>query len=391
MLRVRGMLDAALAGASDSAAESSLWQVWRRTGLEDALVAASLRGGSGGQRADSTLDAVLALFAMAADLADRMPLAGVAAFLDLVDGQRIPGDPTAGSARSADAVAVLSAHAAKGLEWDVVCLAGVSEGCWPVLRTRPSLLGTEEVLDAAAGLPAAVLDSSAGLQEERRLFYVAATRARLRLVATAVADQDTVPSRFLHELAGTDDELPGDWPTEQDGSARRGLHLTDLVAELRRAVTDPTVPERTSTAAATQLARLASAGVVGAHPRDWYGLADLSSSEPAVPDDKAVTVSPSAVENLTRCALRGVLERRGASSTTSQQQIEGIVVHALVDGLAKGVHQFGPGRRDGTLSVPADPAAAVAAGQDPAGARGDAERRAGLARRSRARSEPGRI
>jgi RecB family exonuclease len=34
-----------------------------------------------------------------------------------------------------------------------------------------------------------------------------------------------------------------------------------------------------------------------------------------------------------------VLERRGASSTTSQQQIEGIVVHALVDGLAKGVHR----------------------------------------------------
>ena len=339
VLRVRGMLDAAIAGASDSAAESSLWQVWRRTGLEDALVAASLRGGRAGQRADSTLDAVLTLFAMAADLADRMPLAGVAAFLDFVDGQRIPGDPTAGSARSADAVAVLSAHAAKGLEWDVVCLAGVSEGCWPVLRTRPSLLGTEEVLDAAAGLPAAVLDSSAGLQEERRLFYVAATRARLRLVATAVADQDTVPSRFLHELAGTDDELPGDWPTEQDGSARRGLHLTDLVAELRRAVTDPTVPERTSTAAATQLARLASAGVVGAHPRDWYGLADLTSSAPAIPDDRPVTVSPSTVENLTRCALRGVLERRGASSTTSQQQIEGIVVHALVDGLAKGVHR----------------------------------------------------
>ena len=101
------------------------------------------------------------LFAMAADLADRMPLAGVGAFLDLVDGQRIPGDPTAGTARSADAVAVLSAHAAKGLEWDVVCLAGVSEGRWPVLRTRPSLLGTEEVLDAAAGLPAAALDSSA--------------------------------------------------------------------------------------------------------------------------------------------------------------------------------------------------------------------------------------
>ena len=94
-------------------------------------------------------------------------------------------------------MAVLSAHAAKGLEWDVVCLAGVAEGHWPVLRDRQSLLGTEEVLDAAAGIPAGVPDGSAAIAEERRLFYVAATRARRRLIATAVADQDTVPSRFL--------------------------------------------------------------------------------------------------------------------------------------------------------------------------------------------------
>ena len=71
------MLDAARAGAADPAAEASLWQIWRHSGLEDTLLAASLRGGRGGQRADSTLDSVLALFAMATDLADRMPLAGV--------------------------------------------------------------------------------------------------------------------------------------------------------------------------------------------------------------------------------------------------------------------------------------------------------------------------
>ena len=54
--------------------------------------------------------------------------------------------------------------------------------------------------------PASPTDSTA-LAEERRLFYVAATRARRRLIATAVADQDTVPSRFLDELAGTEEEL----------------------------------------------------------------------------------------------------------------------------------------------------------------------------------------
>ncbi|HEY4993283.1 MAG TPA: ATP-dependent DNA helicase, partial [Nakamurella sp.] len=341
LLRVRAMLDAARAGESGSAAEDGLenrlWRLWRSSGLEDALVSASLRGGRAGQRADGTLDAVLALFSTASELADRVPLAGVEAFLDLIEGQRIPGDPTAPTARSADAVAVLSAHAAKGLEWDVVCLAGVAEGRWPVLRTRHSLLGTDEVLDAAAGLPATVGDGTVAMQDERRLFYVAATRARLALFATSVADQDTVPSRFLYELSACDGELPAGWPAEPDGSERRGLHLTELIAELRRVVTDPSVPERTSELAAGQLARLAAAGVAGAHPQDWYGLADRSTDAPPMAEGAPVTVSPSAVESLSLCALRGVLERRGGRGATSQQQIEGIVVHALVDGLAKGV------------------------------------------------------
>ena len=53
---------------------------------------------------------------------------------------------------------------------------------------------------------------------------------------------------------------------DRTASQRRGLHLTDLIAELRRVVTDPAVPERTAELAAAQLARLAAAGVAGAHP-----------------------------------------------------------------------------------------------------------------------------
>jgi superfamily I DNA/RNA helicase len=46
---------------------------------------------------------------------------------------------------------VLTAHAAKGLEWDVVAVAGVQEGVWPDLRLRGSVLGSERLVDVVAG------------------------------------------------------------------------------------------------------------------------------------------------------------------------------------------------------------------------------------------------
>ena len=79
---------------------------------------------------------------------------------------------------------LLTAHAAKGLEWDLVVVAGVQEGVWPDLRLRGSLLGSRSWSTCAAGPPddAAVAPVSAPLlDEERRLFYVAVTRARRQL------------------------------------------------------------------------------------------------------------------------------------------------------------------------------------------------------------------
>lgn len=342
VLAARSLLQSVQAVADDPDPRVPLWRAWQGLGLADDLLAASLRGGRAGLRADRSLDAVLGLFDAAGGLVARLPYAGVRAFLAEVTDRRIGTDRTGAresGSPGGQGVALLSAHAAKGLEWDMVCLAGVSEGRWPGLRRRQSLLGLEELLDAEDGIAPGSRDASGNgdaLNEERRLFYVAATRTRGRLLATSVADQDTVPSRFLAELAGTA-ELPHGWPEQPDGSRRRRLQLTDLVADLRRAVTDPATPDRAAAAAARQLARLAAAGVDGAHPRDWYGLAGPSTSAPPVAAGATVTLSPSTVESLTRCPLRAVLERRGARSGTSQQQIEGIVMHALVDGLARGV------------------------------------------------------
>ena len=68
------------------------------------------------------------------------------------------------------------------------------------LRRRDSLLGADRIGRDALLPP---LTRGAMLAEERRLFYVAATRARQRLVVTAVQspdDEGEQPSRFLSEL-----------------------------------------------------------------------------------------------------------------------------------------------------------------------------------------------
>jgi superfamily I DNA/RNA helicase len=44
-----------------------------------------------------------------------------------------------------EAVRLLTAHRAKGLEWEVVVVAHVQEGAWPDLRRRTSLLRADEV------------------------------------------------------------------------------------------------------------------------------------------------------------------------------------------------------------------------------------------------------
>jgi superfamily I DNA/RNA helicase/RecB family exonuclease len=359
--RVGTLLSLAGAAIRDGAsAEQVLWRVWRAAGLEQRWVAASELGGPVGAAADRDLDAVLALFDAAARHADRLPGASVAAFVEYLADQQLPADTLAPRAPDADAVALLTAHAARGREWRVVAVPAVQEGTWPDLRLRGSLLGNERLVDVVAGVaePAAAVSRIAPLlAEERRLFYVACTRAQERLLVSAVQGSgvqgdDEQPSRFLDEL----DPVPDDGhdrterPVHRPG---RALVLAELVGELRRAVCSPeeetpaadtpagAVEGRPTAAsrrrrAAVQLARLAEAGVPGAAPDDWYGLVPVSTDAPLRAPGEIVPVSPSDVERILRCPLRWMLERHGGGETGALSAVTGTLVHALVQAGAAG-------------------------------------------------------
>ena len=277
--RVGALLAAAGAAIREGVgAEQVLWQIWQATNLEQRWTDAAALGGPVGMAADRDLDAVLALFDSAARHADRLPGADVSAFVEYLVDQQLPGDTLAARAPDADAVALLTAHAARGREWRVVAVPGVQEGAWPDLRLRGSLLGNERLVDVVAGVaaPAAAVSRIAPLlAEERRLFYVACTRARDTLLVSAVQADDEQPSRFLDEL----DPAPNDGRDRTDRLVHRpgrALVLAELVGELRRAVCSPDEPGDAPQSqalraarrdrAAEQLARLARAGVPGAAP-----------------------------------------------------------------------------------------------------------------------------
>ncbi|WKE69835.1 ATP-dependent DNA helicase [Streptomyces sp. WP-1] len=324
--------------ANGGTAEEALWDLWNGTPWPGRLERAARRGGAAGRNADRDLDAVCALFATAARAEERTGGRGALNFLAEIEAEDIAADTLTRRAVRPDAVRLMTAHRAKGLEWRLVVVAGVQEGLWPDLRRRGSLLEADRIGRDGLAEP---LTPGALLAEERRLFYAAATRARDRLVVTAVkapAEDGDQPSRFLTEL--------GVEPKDVTGRPRRPLAVAALVAELRATTVDPDASPALREAAARRLARLAALTdeddrplVPAAHPSRWWGMFDQTESKvPLRHRDQPVVLSGSALDQLANtCALQWFLGREvkaDAPATTAQGF--GNVVHVLADEVASG-------------------------------------------------------
>nr|WP_202458535.1 ATP-dependent DNA helicase [Streptomyces sp. SID5464] len=324
--------------AGGGSAEEALWDLWEGTPWPTRLERAARRGGAAGRNADRDLDAVCALFATAARAEERTGGRGALNFLEEIEAEDIAADTLTRRAVRPDAVRLMTAHRSKGLEWRLVVVAGVQEGLWPDLRRRGSLLEADRIGRDGLAEP---LTPGALLAEERRLFYVAATRARERLVVTAVkapADDGDQPSRFLTEL--------GVEPKDVTGRPRRPLSVAALVAELRATTVDPRVSDALREAAAHRLARLAALAdedgrplVPSAHPYRWWGMFEPTESKVPLRDrDQPVVLSGSALDQLANtCALQWFLGREvKADAPATAAQGFGNVVHVLADEVASG-------------------------------------------------------
>ncbi|MFE5291026.1 PD-(D/E)XK nuclease family protein [Isoptericola sp. NPDC056618] len=345
-LAVARVLASGRAAASEpgATAQTVLWAVWAATGLADRWRDQALAGGPAGARADRDLDAVLALFRAAETYVDRMPGAPVAAFVDYLASQDLPADSLAASAVGAHAVEALTPAGAAGREWDVVVVVGVQDGVWPDLRLRDSLLGSQALVELLAGRS----DDAHGmgpearrqvLADELRAFAVATSRARRRLVVTAVEDAEDAPSVFLDLVEPPDGDRAGaEGPDPRRVTVGPPLDLRGVVAEARatlvraggRADDDGPVD-----VAAALLADLVDAGIAEADPRTWYGVAATSSDAPLWGPEDVVTVSPSKVETVSTCALKWAFESAGATAPDATHQTLGTLVHAIAEDLPK--------------------------------------------------------
>jgi superfamily I DNA/RNA helicase/RecB family exonuclease len=333
----RSLKEARRALETGGTAEEALWGLWTGSPWSGRLERAAVRGGPAGRNADRDLDAVCALFESAARAEERTGGRGALNLIEELSAFDIAADTRTAATVRPGAVRLTTAHRAKGLEWRLVVVAGVQEGVWPDLRRRGSLLEADRIGPDGLAPP---LTPGALLTEERRLFYVAATRARERLLVTAVksaADDGDQPSRFLAEL--------GVQPQDVVHRPRRPLAVAALVAELRATTVDPAASPALREAAARRLARMAALTddghplVPAAHPDRWWGLYEPTRSEVPLRDrDQPVTLSGSALDQLANtCALQWFLGREvKAEPPSTAAQGFGNVVHVLADEVASG-------------------------------------------------------
>jgi len=132
-----------------------------------------------------------------------------------------------------DAVQLMTIHAAKGLEFDAVFLTGLEEGLFPHENS--------------------ILDPD-GLEEERRLMYVAITRARKRLYMSLSQSRMlhgqtryAMRSRFLDEIP--DEHLK--WLTPKLGQYSGNLGFGQSLSPQIKSVSRPVLPTRISSSGVT--------------------------------------------------------------------------------------------------------------------------------------------
>ncbi len=327
LVRLRDLV----AATEDSPADETFWQIWDSSLFCKRLVADARTSLS--HPANRDLDALVAFSrALGRFVERRRGDATLKRYLEAISRADFGSDPWLPPERRRAGVEVLSFHAARGREWSIVAVAGITEGAIPKGRRAQGLFDPYVIDDDSA-----VARAKRAEAEDRRVLYVALTRARERCIVTTSPgpSRRAAPSRFLDEIVGeleiedTPDPPPLTF-SEAAGRARRVIGDTEASPVARIAAME----------AITLIHRL-DPTCAAADPAQWWwrwdwseGAVPIRSQHPGdddVPIDKLRT-SYSRIGTFENCGLQYLGQVvLGLDPDTSHNMSFGTWVHKVFE------------------------------------------------------------
>ncbi|MDD7385117.1 MAG: PD-(D/E)XK nuclease family protein [Actinomycetaceae bacterium] len=370
---------AAIQGSA-AQAEDVLWAAWDASGKAEQWRGQALGSGIQADTASRNLDSMIQVFRVAQRLADRQANVTIDELIQHLESQQLPEDTIARAGNYTDAISLLSPSSSQGLSFDDVFIMGLNDGLWPRLHVRDALLHTAKLLDIRLGRVTESGTQNAErhafsdlIDDELRQLLFSISRARQHLVLTCVEGDEGTPSRFFRALGiDTEDADQAESSPALEGQVT-GVRLTPYVApRMRRGVQEAVVrlrrilqgsadqglsPRNTAAGvanavdaqsvltensvraenqqrAASLLNMLAANGVKEANPHMWVDTFTPSAPQLGDPGER---VSPSSIDTILECPMRGLLQSWGASSETNHTAADiGTIIHTVAQNVPDG-------------------------------------------------------
>jgi superfamily I DNA/RNA helicase len=332
-------LRALLRAKKDAPADEAFWVLWERSHLCNELQQRARK--SLADPANRDLDALVAFSRALGRFVERRRGKGTfSEYLEGIGRADFGSDPWLPPERAGAGVTVTSFHGAKGREWSIVAVAGVVEGAIPKGH-RATGLFDPYFLDETDP----VTRSRKNEMEDRRVFYVAATRATARCIVTTSPGPSRRgdPSRFIEELTG-------EMPQVEITGAMPPLTFSEAAARYRKTLSAMDAPPSERLAALAAIARIheLDPGCRGADPSEWWWRWDWTEGaipirvqqndpEDNLPLDKLRT-SYSRISTYDNCGLQYLLSVvLGLDPESSHNMAFGSWIHKVFEELETGV------------------------------------------------------
>lgn len=311
-----------LALAHQDRADECFWQVYEAAPHYRGLVERAVSDPT--DPANAEVDALVAFsHALGRFVERRHGRGSISDYLKEAARADFGGDPWLPSGRMrSDVVSLLSFHAAKGRQWDTVVVAGCLDAWIPKGRRARGLFDP-----FALGIAEVVEREVEAIADDRRTFYVAATRAKRKAMFTVSPGPSGRgrPSRFLTELAGAP-------PDEAEAPHLPPLTGSEMRARLRATASDPESLPEEKVASLVALAEMP-----GVDPSRWYGRWGWTEGAIPLTTPGEFRTSYSRLGVYENCGLQYVLQSvLGLDPATTHSMKFGTWMHALFQAVHDG-------------------------------------------------------